>query len=155
MRLRMIKLLNRLLIILTLFLANHALANNLSKNLYDSREQLVSSNSKVLKVKPKFSADSLIQNRFLMNSQSLSSEALFLINLIDLEQDVSNINDKSKVRNLISRYKKSTIFGCDYYLIDDVGQISEIQNPTLAVLILDLSKNMKNTCDLVRSMNIK
>jgi hypothetical protein len=149
---------NKWLILIALFIGNQATANNLSKDLYESNEQLFASQRNVLKVKPKVAEieDYLIKQRFLMHSDALSKDVTFLLNLIDLEQQISQKNDKKNVTKLIDRYKNSTIiFGCNYYSNDDVKEISEIKNPTLAALILDLNKNIKNTCDLVKRINTK
>jgi hypothetical protein len=153
----MFHLFNKWLILIALLIGNQATANNLSKDLYESNEQLFASHRNVLKVKPKAAEieDFLIKERFLKNSDALSKDVTFLLHLIDLEQQISQKNDKKIVTKLIDRYKNSTIFGCNYYSNDDVNEISEIKNPTLAALILDLNKNIKNTCDLVKKINTK
>lgn len=153
----MFKLFNKWLILIALFIGNLAVANNLPKDLFESQEQLAASQSKVIKVKRKAGEveDFLIKDRFLSHSNSLLTDVLFLRDLIDLEQQISQKNDKKIVTKLIDRYKNSTIFRCNYYSNDDVNEISEIKNPTLATLILDLNKNIKNTCDLVKRINTK
>lgn len=153
----MFKLFNKWLILITLFIGNLAVANNLPKDLFESQEQLTASQSKVIKVKRKAGEveDFLIKDRFLNHSNSLFTDVLFLRELLDLEQQIPQKNDKKIVKKLIDKYKNSTIFGCNYYLNDDINEISEIKNPTLAALILDLNKNIKNTCDLVKRINTK
>jgi hypothetical protein len=153
----MFKLFNKWLILITLFIGNLAAADNLPKDLFESQEQLAASQSKVIKVKRKAGEveDFLIKDRFLNHSNSLLTDVLFLRELIDLEQQISQKNDKKIVKKLIDKYKNSTIFGCNYYSNDDINEISEIKNPTLAALILDLNKNIKNTCDLVKRINTK